>query len=232
MVYTDSEYQVGERIPYNDNANNNNNNNLRSRKNLNEPRGGNKNQNNLDANNNRKRPNQLVSERVVSGNDKNNQRNNRDRNDGNNARNKSELGKKDNSRDVYKRQVSSKVDTSKNNASNRRVTQEYSKTIETTSNRTGKDFFKSNRNKDDSKRGQRGEQSSKIEIVIEKKSVIVDEVTDSSNRRKKRNSADSLKKDDKSSKFQITSSTRNMEIRSKDDNDNGPAKKLRRYRKI
>ena len=234
LVYTMSEYKIGERIPYNDNSNsnNNNNNNLRNRKNVNEPRGGNRNQNTLDANNNRKRPNQIMSGRMTPGNDKNNQRNNRNRNDGNNARNKSELGKRENSRDVYKKQVSSKLDTSKNNASNRRVTQEYSKTIETTSNRTGKDFLKSNRNKDDSRKGQRGEQSSKIEIVIEKKSIIVDEENDSSNRRKKRNSAGSVKKDDKSSKFQITSSTRNMEVRSKDDSVNGPAKKLRRYKKI
>ena len=235
LVYTMSEYKIGERIPYNDNSNSNNinnNNNLRNRKNVNEPRGGNRNQNTLDANNNRKRPNQIMSGRMTPGNDKNNQRNNRNRNDGNNARNKSELGKRENSRDVYKKQVSSKLDTSKNNASNRRVTQEYSKTIETTSNRTGKDFLKSNRNKDDSRKGQRGEQSSKIEIVIEKKSIIVDEENDSSNRRKKRNSAGSVKKDDKSSKFQITSSTRNMEVRSKDDSVNGPAKKLRRYKKI
>ena len=234
LVYTMSEYKIGERIPYNDNSNsnNNNNNNLRNRKNLNEPRGGNRNQNTLDANNNRKRPNQIMSGRMTPGNDKNNQRNNRNRNDGSNARNKSELGKRENSRDVYKKQVSSKLDTSKNNASNRRVTQEYSKTIETTSNRTGKDFLKSNRNKDDSRKGQRGEQSSKIEIIIEKKSIIVDEENDSSNRRKKRNSAGSVKKDDKSSKFQITSSTRNMEVRSKDDSANGPAKKLRRYKKI
>ena len=235
LVYTMSEYKIGERIPYNDNSNSNNinnNNNLRNRKNVNEPRGGNRNQNTLDANNNRKRPNQIMSGRMTPGNDKNNQRNNRNRNDGNNARNKSELGKRENSRDVYKKQVSSKLDTSKNNASNRRVTQEYSKTIETTSNRTGKDFLKSNRNKDDSRKGQRGEQSSKIEIVIEKKSIIVDEENDSSNRRKKRNSADSVKKDDKSSKLQITSSTRNMEVRSKDDSANGPAKKLRRYKKI
>ena len=235
LVYTMSEYKIGERIPYNDNSNsnnNNNNNNLRNRKNVNEPRGGNRNQNTLDANNNRKRPNQIMSGRMTPGNDKNNQRNNRNRNDGNNARNKSELGKRENSRDVYKKQVSSKLDTSKNNASNRRVTQEYSKTIETISNRTGKDFLKSNRNKDDSRKGQRGEQSSKIEIVIEKKSIIVDEENDSSNRRKKRNSAGSVKKDDKSSKFQITSSTRNMEVRSKDDSVNGPAKKLRRYKKI
>ena len=235
LVYTMSEYKIGERIPYNDNSNsnnNNNNNNLRNRKNVNEPRGGNRNQNTLDANNNRKRPNQIMSGRMTPGNDKNNQRNNRNRNDGNNARNKSELGKRENSRDVYKKQVSSKLDTSKNNASNRRVTQEYSKTIETTSNRTGKDFLKSNRNKDDSRKGQRGDQSSKIEIVIEKKSIIVDEENDSSNRRKKRNSAGSVKKDDKSSKFQITSSTRNMEVRSKDDSANGPAKKLRRYKKI
>ena len=190
-----------------------------------------RNQNNLDDNNNRKRPNQLGTQKSIESG-KNDQRNNRNRNDGNSDRKKSEAGKRDNSRDVYKKQVvSTKNDTSKNNA-NRRVPQEYSKTIETTSNRTGRDFLKTNRNKIDSGKGKRGEQSSKIEIVIEKKSIIVDEGNDTSNRRKKRNSADSVKKDDKSSKLQITSSTRNMEVRSKDDSDNGPAKKLRRYRKI
>ena len=160
------------------------------------------------------------------------QRNNRNRNDGNIDRKKPEAGKRDNSKDVYKKQVvSMKFDISKNNA-NRRVPQENSKTIETTSNKTGRYFLKSNRNKDDSRKGQKGEQSSKIEIVIEKKSIVVDEGNDTSNRRKKRNSADSVKKDDKSSKLQITSYTRNMEVRSKDDSDNGPAKRLRKYRKI
>ena len=222
--YTMSEFKVGQRIPFDENSNNynSNTNNLRNRKNLNEPRGENK------------KPNQMVTQRMrLPENDKNVQRNDRNKNAGNNARNKPNEGKIENSRDANRIQMESiRNPPQKNNNSNRREAQVTSKTIETTTRRNAGENLRMKRNKDDSRKGKRGEESSKIEIVIEKRSIIVDEENDSTNRRKKRNSADLIQNDNKSSKLQITRSNRNMEVRSKDDSDNGPVKKVRRYKKI